>query len=65
MIIAADRMGSRMLIAVYRPRQRPDEAAAAIAPDLTLEPIGDYVMISCSVAPGTVIPPAPEPAKRR
>jgi 2-polyprenyl-6-methoxyphenol hydroxylase-like FAD-dependent oxidoreductase len=59
-IIAADRMGSRLLIAVYRPRQRPQDAAAAIAPDVTLEPVDDYVMISCSVAPGTVIPPASE-----
>jgi len=57
-IIAADRKGSRLLIAVYRPRQRPQDAAAAIAPDVTLEPVEDYVMISCSVAPGTVIPPA-------
>jgi 2-polyprenyl-6-methoxyphenol hydroxylase-like FAD-dependent oxidoreductase len=57
-IIAADRKGSRLLIAVYRPRQRPGEAAAAIAPDVTLEPVDDYVMISCSVPPGTVIPPA-------
>jgi 2-polyprenyl-6-methoxyphenol hydroxylase-like FAD-dependent oxidoreductase len=57
-IIAADRRGSRLLIAVYRPRQRQEDAAAAIAPDVTLEPVGDYVMISCSVPPGTVIPPA-------
>ena len=57
-IIAADRKGSRLLIAVYRPRQRPQDAAAAIAPDVTLEPVEDYVMISCSVAPGTLIPPA-------
>ena len=57
-IIAADRKGSRMLIAVYRPRQRPGDAAVAIAPDVTLEPVDDYVMISCSVPPGTVIPPA-------
>jgi 2-polyprenyl-6-methoxyphenol hydroxylase-like FAD-dependent oxidoreductase len=59
-LIAADREGSRLLIAVYRPRQRPQDAAAAIAPDVTLEPVEDYVMISCSVAPGTVIPPAAE-----
>jgi 2-polyprenyl-6-methoxyphenol hydroxylase-like FAD-dependent oxidoreductase len=57
-IIAADQKGSRLLIAVYRPRQRPEDAAAAIAPDVKLEPVGDYVMISCSVPPGTVIPPA-------
>ena len=25
---------------------------------MTLEPVGDYLMVSCSVAPGTVIPPA-------
>ena len=59
-IIAADQKGSRLLIAVYRPRQRPDEAAAAIAPDVKLEPVDDYVMISCSVPHGTVIPPSPE-----
>jgi 2-polyprenyl-6-methoxyphenol hydroxylase-like FAD-dependent oxidoreductase len=59
-IIAADRKGSRLLIAVYRPRQRPQDAAAAIAPDVTLAPVEDYVMISGSVAPGTVIPPAPD-----
>ena len=59
-IIAADRTGARLLIAVYRPRQRPQDAAAAIAPDVALEPVEDYVMISCSVPPGTEIPPAPQ-----
>jgi 2-polyprenyl-6-methoxyphenol hydroxylase-like FAD-dependent oxidoreductase len=59
-LIAADRKGSRLLISVYRPRQRPEDAAAAIAPDVVLEPVEDYVMISCSVVPGTVIPPAAE-----
>jgi 2-polyprenyl-6-methoxyphenol hydroxylase-like FAD-dependent oxidoreductase len=57
-LIAADRQGSRLLIAVYRPRQSAPEAAAKIAPDVTLEPVDDYVMISCSVPPGTQIPPA-------
>jgi 2-polyprenyl-6-methoxyphenol hydroxylase-like FAD-dependent oxidoreductase len=57
-LIAVDRSGSRLLIAVYRPRQRADEAAAAIAPDVALEPVDGYVMISCSVPPGTVIPAA-------
>ena len=27
---------------------------------MPLEPVGDYLMVSCSVAPGTVIPPAGE-----
>jgi 2-polyprenyl-6-methoxyphenol hydroxylase-like FAD-dependent oxidoreductase len=58
LILAADRHGSRLLIAVYRPRQRAQDAAAAIAPDVRLEPVDDYVMISCSVPPGTAIPPA-------
>jgi 2-polyprenyl-6-methoxyphenol hydroxylase-like FAD-dependent oxidoreductase len=58
--MAVDRTGSRLLIALYRLRQRPQEAAAAIAPDVKLEPVDDYAMISCSVAPGTVIPPAAE-----
>jgi 2-polyprenyl-6-methoxyphenol hydroxylase-like FAD-dependent oxidoreductase len=57
-LIAADRQGSRLLIAVYRPRERAPEAAKAIAPDVELEPVDDYVMISCSVPPGTQIPPA-------
>jgi 2-polyprenyl-6-methoxyphenol hydroxylase-like FAD-dependent oxidoreductase len=57
-LIAANRTGVRLLIAVFQPRQRPDAAAAALAPDVTLDPVGDYVMISCSVAPGTVIPKA-------
>jgi 2-polyprenyl-6-methoxyphenol hydroxylase-like FAD-dependent oxidoreductase len=57
-IIAADPKGSRLLIAVYRPRERPELAAARIAADVTLEPVEDYVMISCSVVPGTAIPPA-------
>ncbi len=56
--IAVDRKGSRLLVALYRLRQRPEEAAAAIAPDVRLEPVEDYAMISCSVAPGTLIPPA-------
>ena len=56
--MAVDRKGSRLLIALHRLRQRPEEAAAAIAPDVKLEPVGDYAMISCSVAPGTVIPPS-------
>jgi 2-polyprenyl-6-methoxyphenol hydroxylase-like FAD-dependent oxidoreductase len=56
--MAVDRRGSRLLIALYRLRMRPEEAAAAIAPDVNLEPVDDYAMISCSVRPGTMIPPA-------
>jgi 2-polyprenyl-6-methoxyphenol hydroxylase-like FAD-dependent oxidoreductase len=49
-----------MLLAAFRPRRPAAEAAAELAPDVTLEPVGDYLMVSCSVAPGTVIPPAGE-----
>jgi 2-polyprenyl-6-methoxyphenol hydroxylase-like FAD-dependent oxidoreductase len=59
-IIAADRHGSRMLLAAFQPRRPAAQAAAELAPDVTLEPVGDYLMVSCSVAPGTVIPPAGE-----
>ncbi len=59
-IIAADRRGSRMLLAAFQPRRPAPRAAAELAPDVTLEPVGDYLMVSCSVAPGTVIPPAGE-----
>jgi 2-polyprenyl-6-methoxyphenol hydroxylase-like FAD-dependent oxidoreductase len=59
-IIAADRHGSRMLLAAFQPRRPAVQAAAELAPDVTLEPVGDYLMVSCSVAPGTVIPPAGE-----
>ena len=59
-IIAADRRGSRMLLAAFQPRRPAAGAAAELAPDVTLEPVRDYLMVSCSVAPGTVIPPAGE-----
>ncbi|RLV49984.1 FAD-dependent monooxygenase [Nocardioides mangrovicus] len=53
---ATDGQG-RVLIGAYQARQRPDEAARTIAPDVELEPVDDYVMTSASVSPGTVIPP--------
>ena len=59
-IIAADRRGSRMLLAAFQPRCPAARAAAELAPDVQLEPVGDYLMVSCSVAPGTVIAPAGE-----
>jgi 2-polyprenyl-6-methoxyphenol hydroxylase-like FAD-dependent oxidoreductase len=59
-IIAADRRGSRMLLGAFQPRRPVTEAAAQIAPDVELEPIGEYHMVSCSVAPGTPIPRASE-----
>jgi 2-polyprenyl-6-methoxyphenol hydroxylase-like FAD-dependent oxidoreductase len=59
-VIAVDRAGSRMLVGVFDPRQPVHEAAKEIAPDVTLDPVGPYMMVSCSVAPGTVVPPSRE-----
>ena len=59
-LMAVDRKGSRLLIANFRPRRPADEAAAEIAPDVMLDAVPSYAMVSCSVTPGTVVPPARE-----
>jgi 2-polyprenyl-6-methoxyphenol hydroxylase-like FAD-dependent oxidoreductase len=59
-LMAVDDRRSRLLISMFRPRRAADEAAADIAPDVRLDPVPPYVMISCSVAAGTVIPPRAE-----
>jgi 2-polyprenyl-6-methoxyphenol hydroxylase-like FAD-dependent oxidoreductase len=59
-LMAVDRKGSRLLIATFWPRRPADEAAREIAPDVTVDAVPAYVMISCSVSPGTVVPPAAE-----
>jgi 2-polyprenyl-6-methoxyphenol hydroxylase-like FAD-dependent oxidoreductase len=59
-IIAADRQGSRLLVSVFQPRQDVASAPSAIAPDVTLAPTPAFVMISCSVPAGTVVPPQGE-----
>ena len=56
-LMAVDRKGSRLLVANFRPRRAADEAAAEIAPDVVVDPVPAYAMISCSVAPGTDVPP--------
>ena len=55
-IIAADRRGSRMLVAAFQPRAEVSTASASVAPDVTLAATPDFVMVSCSVPPGTVVP---------
>jgi 2-polyprenyl-6-methoxyphenol hydroxylase-like FAD-dependent oxidoreductase len=59
-IIAVDRRGTRLLVGTFDPRRPVAEAPGAIAPDVTLDPVQPYVMISCSVSPGTVVPPSAE-----
>ena len=59
-LMAVDRSGSRLLIATFRPRRPASQAARDLAPDVELDDVPAYVMISCSVMPGTVVPPASE-----
>ena len=59
-IIAVDRNGSRLLLAAFDPREPAGEAVRRLAPDVPLDAVGAYVMVSCSVAPGTVVPPNAE-----
>lgn len=59
-VFAVDRHGARLLLSLFRPRRPAAEAVAAIAPDVVLDDIPAYVMVSCSVSPGTVVPPRSE-----
>ena len=56
-IFVADQAGHRLLLAAFQPRREIATAPDAIAPDVELEPVGDYMMVSCSVAEGTRVPP--------
>ena len=56
-IIAADRAGARLLIAVYRPRQRPQDAAAAIAPSMASRSMAGVPSVHCA-AGGITVPGA-------
>jgi 2-polyprenyl-6-methoxyphenol hydroxylase-like FAD-dependent oxidoreductase len=57
-IIAADRTGSRVLLGAFQPRRPVAQAAAELASDVALDPVEDYLMVSCSVTPGTELPTA-------
>jgi 2-polyprenyl-6-methoxyphenol hydroxylase-like FAD-dependent oxidoreductase len=56
-IFVADRHGHRLLLGGFQPRHKIGTAPAVIAPDVQLEPVGDYMMVSCTLAEGTVVPP--------
>jgi 2-polyprenyl-6-methoxyphenol hydroxylase-like FAD-dependent oxidoreductase len=56
-IFVADRTGHRLLLGAFQPRREIAAAPAAIASDVELEPVQDYIMVSCSVAEDTVVPP--------
>jgi 2-polyprenyl-6-methoxyphenol hydroxylase-like FAD-dependent oxidoreductase len=59
-LMAVDRKGSRLLLANFRPRRRAGEVAAELAPDVKIDDVPAYVMVSCSTEPGVVAPPAGE-----
>ena len=59
MLIVVDGRGNRCLLGSFRPRN-PIAAAGSTVPGVELDDIPDYMMVSCSVLPDTVIPPAAE-----
>jgi 2-polyprenyl-6-methoxyphenol hydroxylase-like FAD-dependent oxidoreductase len=59
-LMAIDEKGSRLLLASFRPRRPADEAARELAADVAVDAVPPYIMVSCSVAPGTVVPPVAE-----
>jgi 2-polyprenyl-6-methoxyphenol hydroxylase-like FAD-dependent oxidoreductase len=59
-VIAADRRGATLVIGPMDSRRPAEQAAADVAPDLTLDAVAPYMMLSGALAPGTPIPPPGE-----
>ena len=59
-LIATNKRGGLLALGAFTPRQPVAQAVAAIAPDVAVDPVEDYLMVSGSVAPGTEIPPPRE-----
>jgi salicylate hydroxylase len=55
-VIASDGDGVTLALGAMDPREAPERAAARLAPDLMLDPVEPYMMLSGGVRPGTVIP---------
>src|ERR1700761_6235220 len=55
-VIAADRRGVTLVIGPMDSRRPAEEAAADVAPDVTLDPVAPYMMLSGALLPGTPIP---------
>jgi salicylate hydroxylase len=57
-VIAVDpATGVTLAMGAMDPRRPPDEAAAELAPDVEVDPVEPYLMLSGGVRPGTPIPP--------
>ena len=55
-VIASDQSGVTLALGAMDPREAPDVAAARLAPDVTVDPLLPYMMLSGGVRPGTAIP---------
>jgi 2-polyprenyl-6-methoxyphenol hydroxylase-like FAD-dependent oxidoreductase len=55
-VIAADDRGVTLAMGAMDPRQAPEQAAAEVAPDVALDPVEPYMMLSGGIVPGTAIP---------
>jgi 2-polyprenyl-6-methoxyphenol hydroxylase-like FAD-dependent oxidoreductase len=55
-VIARDAVGGLLAVGAYNPRQPVAEAAAELAPDVHVDPVDPYMMISGGVPPGTSVP---------
>jgi hypothetical protein len=55
-VIARDEVGGMLALGAYVPRTPVAEAVATLAPDIHVDPVGDYMMLSGGVPPGTELP---------
>jgi 2-polyprenyl-6-methoxyphenol hydroxylase-like FAD-dependent oxidoreductase len=55
-VIAADHRGVTLVMGAMDSRRRAEQAAADLAPDVTLDPVAPYMMLSGALLPGTPIP---------
>ncbi|HEY2319935.1 MAG TPA: NAD(P)/FAD-dependent oxidoreductase [Solirubrobacteraceae bacterium] len=55
-VIAADRRGVTLVMGCMDPRRPPQEAAAEVTPDVAVDPVPPYMMLSGALLPGTPIP---------
>jgi salicylate hydroxylase len=55
-VIANDRSGVTLALGAMDAREAPDQAGARLAPDVRIDPVAPYMMLSGGVRPGTVIP---------
>jgi 2-polyprenyl-6-methoxyphenol hydroxylase-like FAD-dependent oxidoreductase len=56
-VIAADERGVTLAMGAMDPRRPPAQAAADLAPDVDLDPMEPYMMLSGGIVPGTPISP--------